>query len=339
MYKIDGSQGEGGGQVLRTSLTLACISQTSIQLTNIRAKRSKPGLQAQHLQAARAVAAISQAKVYGDKLGSQSLYFQPGPIQSGEYRFDIGTAGATSLVLQTILLPLCFADGVSYVTITGGTHVSWSPAFHYLERHWLPVLRHMGVRASLILDRSGFYPRGGGQIRAEIHPIKALTPLHWTDRGQLLEISGLSGAANLPAHVAQRQRDRAIQRLGEAAKIDILEMSAPSPGSMILLQADYERGGGCYVGLGKKGKPAERVAEEAVKSLEKFKVTPATVDEYLADQLLLPFALADGVSEIHAAKVTQHLLTNAAVIEQFSRATITVESILDFPGRVRVVPI
>jgi len=338
MLAIDGSQGEGGGQVLRTSLTLACLTQTPIQITNIRAQRPKPGLQAQHLQAVRAAAAISQAKVSGDKLGSQSLYFKPSPIRPGEYRFDIGTAGATTLVLQTIFLPLCFADGVSHVTITGGTHVSWSPAFHYLDGHWLPILHQMGIGASLKLDRAGFYPPGGGQIRAEIHPVENVMPIRWTERGQLLGIRGLSGSANLPAHVAQRQRDRAIQRLGKLVKIDLLAMSAPSPGSMLLLQAEYEQGGGCYIGLGKKGKPAEQVAEEAAASLEKFMVTPATTDEYLADQLLLPFALAGGVSEIHTVEVTRHLLTNAAVIEQFDRAAITIEGTLGLSGRVRVDP-
>ena len=338
MLHVDGSQGEGGGQVLRTSLTLACLTQTPIQLTNIRARRPKPGLQAQHLQAVRAAAAITRAKVSGDKIGSQSLYFEPGPVQAGEYHFDIGTAGATTLVLQTIFWPLCFAKDPSHVTITGGTHVAWSPAFHYLDWHWLACIHQMGVRATLHLDRAGFYPPGGGQIRAVIHPVKQLAPLHWTERGQLLGIRGLSGTANLPAHVTQRQQDRAVQRLDQKINMERLEMSAPSPGSMLLLMAEFERGRGCFVGLGKKGKPAEQVAEEAIRGLEKFFSTPATVDEYLADQLLLPFALTSGRSELVTSAVTPHLLTNAAVIEQFDRAKITIEGTSGQPGRVVVVP-
>ena len=338
MIQIDGSYGEGGGQILRTSLALACFTQTPLQIFHIRARRPKPGLQAQHLQAVRAAAAITRAKVSGDRLGSQSLYFEPGPVQSGDYHFDIGTAGATTLVLQTIFWPLCFAKDPSHVTITGGTHVPWSPAFHYLDWHWLACIRQMGARATLHLDRAGFYPPGGGQIRAVIHPVERLAPLHWTERGQVLGIRVLSGSANLPAHVTQRQQERAVQRLAQKINMERLEMPAPSPGSMLLLMAEFEKGRGCYVGLGKKGKPAEQVAEEAIRRLEKFLSASATVDEYLADQLLLPFALASGSSELVTAEVTPHLLTNAAVIEQFDRAKITIEGTSGQPGRVVVVP-
>jgi RNA 3'-terminal phosphate cyclase (ATP) len=338
MLYIDGSHGEGGGQVLRTSLALACLSQTSIQIINIRAQRPKPGLQAQHLQSVRAAAAICHAKISGDKAGSQSLYFEPNPIEPGEYRFDIGTAGATTLVLQTIFLPLCFAAGESRVTITGGTHVPWSPVFHYLDEHWLPCLRQMGVHATLHLDRAGFYPPGGGQIRAEIHPVEQLTPIEWTERGQLIEIRGVSAAAKLPAHVSQRQRDQARTRLGNKVKIETLEMFASSPGSMMLLLAEFQSARGCFFGLGKKGKPAEFVADEAVNGLENFLSTSATVDKFLADQLLLPFALANNISRIHTVEVTQHLLTNASVIEQFGQAKITIEGSPGNPAQVQVIP-
>ncbi len=338
MLQIDGSQGEGGGQVLRTSLALACLAQSPIQIFNIRARRPKPGLQAQHLQAVRAATAISHAKVSGDKLGSQSLYFDPGRVMPGDYRFEIGTAGATTLVLQTIFLPLCLAGGTSHVTITGGTHVPWSPAFHYLAWNWLTCVRQMGVQATLTLDKAGFYPPGGGQLRAIISPAQTLFPLQWTERGDLSGVRGLSAGANLPEHVIHRQRDRVRARLGKAIPVETLEMSAPSPGSMVLMMAEFARGRGASGSLGKKGKPAEVVADEAVDGLEKFLASPATVDAYLADQLLLPLAFANGISEFVTVEVTQHLLTNAAVIEQFARAQITIEGSLGDPGRVRVFP-
>jgi RNA 3'-terminal phosphate cyclase (ATP) len=338
MLQIDGSQGEGGGQVLRTSLALACLTQTPIQLINVRARRPKPGLQAQHRQAVRAAAAISRAKLTGDKIGSQSLYFAPGPVQPGEYRFDIGTAGATTLVLQTVFLPLCFASDPSHLTITGGTHNPWSPVFHYLTWNWLPCLSEMGVEATLTLEKAGFYPPGGGMIRANIAPVRALKPLTWTERGVPRGVRGLSGAANLPAHVIQRQRDQVHARMDKSLTVETLEMNALSPGSVLLLLAEFEKGRGCYTGLGKRGKPAEAVADEAIHGMKRFLASSATVDEHLADQLLLPCALASGVSEFSTPEVTQHLLTNAAVIEQFDRAQITLEGQLGGPGRVRIVP-
>jgi RNA 3'-terminal phosphate cyclase (ATP) len=336
MLQIDGSQGEGGGQVLRTSLALACLTQTPIQILNIRARRPKPGLQAQHLQAVRAAGAITQAKLSGDQLGAQSLYFAPGPIQAGEYQFDIGTAGATTLVLQTVLFPLCFAERVSHLTITGGTHVPWSPAFPYLTWNWLPCLREMGVRATVNLERAGFYPQGGGRVRAEIHPAGMLAPLHWTERGAPRGVRALSGAANLPGHVNQRQIARLRAGLGAQVSVESQELFAPSPGSVAVALAEFERGRGCFVGLGKKGKPAEAVAKEALTGLTKFLASPATVDAHLADQLLLPCALASGVSEFTTPEVTQHLLTNAAVIEQFGVAEISIRGRVGAPGQVRV---
>lgn len=338
MRQIDGSQGEGGGQVLRTSLALACLTQTPIQILNIRARRPKPGLQAQHLQAVRAAGAITRAKVSGDQMGSQSLYFAPGPVQAGEYAFDIGTAGATTLVLQTVFLPLCFAESVSHLTITGGTHVPWSPAFPYVEGNWLPCLREMGVNATVTLDRAGFYPRGGGRVRAEVHPGGALTPLQWMERGAPRGVRALSGAANLPGHVKQRQSARLRAALGKQGTVEIQELSAPSPGSVAVIFAEYENGRGCFVGLGKKGKPAEAVAEEAISGLNKFLASPSTVDEYLADQLLLPLAFATGPSEFTTVEITQHLLTNAAVIEEFGGAEIRIEGALGEFGRVTVLP-
>lgn len=338
MLQIDGSQGEGGGQVLRTSLALACLTQTPIQILNIRARRPKPGLQAQHLQAVRAAATISRAKVTGDQLHSQSLYFAPGSVQPGEYRFDIGTAGATTLVLQTIFFPLSFAGGTSTVAITGGTHNPWSPVFHYLDGVWMPCLREMGVEANVKLEKAGFYPPGGGMIRATLPPIRALNPLRWTERGVSRGIRGLSAAANLPEHVIQRQRGQVHTRLGKQIPVETLEMSAISPGSVLVLFAEFENGRGGFTGLGKKGKPAEAVADEAIHGVTKFISSPATVDEHLTDQLLLPCAFANGISEFTTPEVTQHLLTNAAVIEQFGVAKISVKGDVGSLGRVRVAP-
>jgi RNA 3'-terminal phosphate cyclase (ATP) len=339
MLHIDGSRGEGGGQVLRSALTLALLTGEPIRLTNIRARRPKPGLMAQHLQAVQAAAAVGQARLAGAHLRSQSLLFEPQGIHAGAWRFDIGTAGSTSLVLQTILFPLSFAATASSITISGGTHVPWSPCFHFLELHWLPYLRSLGLDVHLELDLAGFYPQGGGRMRATVSPATLRSPLRLTERGALKRIKGLSAVANLEMGIAERQKRQALSRLVDhrgAIEIATARLPARSRGTMLLLLAEFEHAQCCYYALGARGKPAERVADEAVDALEAFLATDGAIDQYLADQLIVPLAFAPGVSELRTAQVTQHLVTNAEVVRLFLPGSVEIQGDIGQPGLVRV---
>jgi len=340
---IDGSMGEGGGQVLRSSLSLAILTGKPIRVSRIRADRDRPGLRPQHLMALRSAARISKGIVSGDRVGSTVITFEPGPTQPGNYLFDIGTAGATSLVMQTLLLPLALADGSSTVTIHGGTHVPWSPCFHYLDWSWRPLLHRIGVDFELELQMAGFYPHGGGQIAAYIPGGSRIHGLRLDARGRLLGIRGLSAVADLPREIAERQRNQALKRLHALSglpecTIDITSLPTRSKGTLLLLLAEFEQGLACFFALGARGKRAERVADEAVDALVEFLATDATLDHRIADQLLLPLALADSGSEFITSRVTGHLLTNARVIREFLQADIRIDAACGEPSRVTIEP-
>ncbi|WP_018233003.1 RNA 3'-terminal phosphate cyclase [Thioalkalivibrio thiocyanodenitrificans] len=341
MIHIDGTMGEGGGQVLRGSLTLALLSGRAVRLTRIRARRDRPGLGFQHRMAVHAAARISSARVEGDRVGSQDLEFVPGPVVPGDYHFDIGTAGNTSLVLQTVLLPLALARGPSTVGVTGGTHVPLSPCFHYLDWHWRVMLSRLGLSFDLGMITAGFYPQGGGEIHAAIPGGARIDALNLCHRGRLLEVHGLSAVANLPEEIAQRQRGRALRRLRELdcpARIVLESMPARSQGTVLVLLARFEHGQACFFALGARGKRAERVADEAVDELLGFLATGGAVDRWLADQLLLPLACAGGPSAFRTSEVTLHLLTHAEVIRRFLPVTIRIDGELGEPGTVHVKP-
>jgi RNA 3'-terminal phosphate cyclase (ATP) len=338
MIEIDGSLGEGGGQVLRSSLTLAAITGQAFCITRIRARRREPGLKAQHLKAVEAAAAICGARVEGAELGSQRIVFEPGRTAPGVFSFDIGTAGSTSLVLQTILLPLGLAPAASLIHLRGGTHVRWSPCFDYLEIQWLPFVRRIGFDADLEMVRAGFYPPGGGLVRASIRPVGPLSPLRVTERGRLTRVRGISAVGKLDLRIGQRQADQAARRLAGRSPFDceVVRMPSRSPGTMLLLLAEFERSQACFVALGERGKPAERVADEAVDELLAFLQTDGAVDPHLADQLVLPLALAPGVSELSTSRVTGHLTTNAEIVRRFLPARIDVRGEPGAPGLLRV---
>lgn len=229
----------------------------------------------------------------------------------------------------------------SEVTLIGGTHVPWSPCFHYLDLQWLPYLRRMGLGTELELLLAGFYPQGNGQVVARIEAARELAPLHLPERGALKRIRGISAVANLDMSIAERQRNRAIERLRSRYKgieIELLDLPARTKGTFLLLFAQFKHASACYVGLGAPGKRAEQVSDEACLWLEKFLAGTGAVDEYLADQLLLPMAFASGESKFRTAQVTQHLLTNAAVIRAFGSAEIEIEREHGKEGNVRVVP-
>lgn len=346
MVEIDGSRGEGGGQILRTALTLSILTGQPIKLSNIRANRKNPGLQPQHLKAVDAAAAISKANVEGAALHSTSLRFEPGSLRTGRYRFDIGTAGSTSLVFQTIALPLSLADSSTSVTITGGTHVPWSPCFHYLDIQWMHFVQRIGADISLTMQQAGFYPHGGGRISATIRPIKKLKPLKLLDRGKIDRIYGISAVANLDTSIAKRQKLRALQRLtpyDPGIKISTLNMPSRHKGTMLFLIGEFgqpEIGYAqcCYFALGALGKPAELVADEAVDQFIDFYNTSGVIDQYLADQLLLPLSLCAEISHLNTSKVTSHLLTNAGIIRQFGLAQIDVIGGVGESGIITITP-
>ena len=322
MIEIDGSYGEGGGQILRTGLAYSAILNRPIKIGRIRAGRRNPGLQPQHLKSIEALAKITKARTDGVKIGSDAITFIPEEIVPGHYEFDIGTAGSVTLLLQALLLPLSLCRSSSHLVLKGGTHVEWSPPFDYLSEILFPVLASMGIQARAKIERWGWYPKGGGRIEIDIHPASDLNPVLLNNRGSLRRIYGISAISNLPKHVAERQRDRALRRiekdLKREAKIEILpEIPSNGQGSFIFLVAESEEVKAGFSSLGKKGKRAEEVADEAVDSLKEYLESDGCVDPHLADQLVPFMALRKGSSSLTTTRITEHLLTNLWVISHF----------------------
>lgn len=333
MLTINGAYGEGGGQIIRTTLTLATLLGQPVRLENIRAGRKNPGLAAQHLTAVRAAALLCEAEVSGDSLGSTALTFVPNsPPQAGFYEFDVaqarigGSAGAATLVLQTILLPLSLAAKASEVSLRGGTHVSWSPSFHYIQEVYLPMVAQLGFAATVSLGAWGWYPAGEGEIKLTIPgrnadgEVPVRTPNRWAERGSLQAVRGVAVASSLPAHIAQRMQNRATQLLEQAGLPSFIEpqrVRSTSAGAGLFLVADYKNCRAGFGVLGKKGKTSEQVAEEVVKNLLAFHHSQTVLDEHLADQLILPMALTGQPLTLLVQKVSAHALTNLWVVEQF----------------------
>lgn len=342
--KIDGSYGEGGGQILRTSLSLSCVTKRPIEIYNIRKGRKKPGLQPQHLTCVKAAQAISDAEVQGAELQSQNLVFIPQKIKAGDYLFDVGeikgSAGSASLVLQALLSPLFYADEPSTVTIIGGTHVPWSPPFHYLKDVFGAAIAKMGFKIEFDIERWGWYPIGGGKIRAVINPAKAFHGLNIVERGRLKSITGVSAVSNLPLSIAERQRDKGISLLNEKgieADIDIINATSHGKGTFFFLLAEFENAIAGFSSLGAIGKKAEEVAAEACKEFFDFIDSKGAIDPHLSDQLILYMAMAKMESSFLTSQITQHLLTNIWAIKHFLPVEIKVEEI-DRGGRVMVLP-
>lgn len=346
---LDGAHGEGGGQILRSALALSALTGRAFRLGNLRARRDQPGLRPQHLAAVRAVARICCAAVEGDTLGSMVLSFAPStPPLAGTYLLDIstlagsGSAGAVTLLYQALHLPLALSEGQSNLELRGGTHVAWSPPYHYLSQVYLPAVRRMGVKAEVELCEWGWYPQGGGRVRGEITGIglsTALAPLDLLERGKLQGVTVLSAASNLPDHVAQRQAQQALRRLRHRhIKADVELVDAPSmgTGTLLLVLAAFERLTVGFSAYGRVRYPAERVADDALDELEAYWSSKAALDPYLADQLLLPMALAAGESRCSCARVTRHLLTNAWLIPHFYPREIAIEGREGAPGTITV---
>lgn len=338
LLELDGAFGEGGGQILRTSLALSLITGRPFHLRNVRAGRAKPGLQPQHLMSVRAAATIGQAHTRGATRDSTDLVFEPGSVTPGKYTFPIGTAGATGLVLHTVYLPLAWhTAGPSTLTLTGGTHVQTSPIFDFLDTTWRSYLELIGLRVSLKLRHPGFYPRGGGVVEAHVQPCPQLRGLQLLERSPVTTISGISAVAGLPEDIARRQARRARNRLRDCRlTVDMREeVWEGGPGTVLTLVLDTQPVPTLFFGLGARGKPAERVADEAADQLlDYLTAAPAVLDAHSADQVVLPLALAEGPSELTVAKVTSHLTTNLAVIGRFLERELVCEGAEGLPGRV-----
>lgn len=338
MLELDGSFGEGGGQILRSSLALSLLTGTPFHLRKIRAnRRPKAGLRPQHLASVRAAAQIGRAKLTGASVGSSDLTFEPGPVAAGTYHFPIGTAGSTALVLHTVYLPLALGNAPSEVVLEGGTHNDKAPSFDFLRTTWRAYLARLGLNVSVEMRRPGFYPRGGGQVVAHIEPWTVRRPLTLPGPVDLTAASILSVTAGLPAHVNNRQARRATVRLRDAGiepEVSSEEWDG-GPGSVLTITWAGPVPT-LFCGLGARGKPAETVADEAADEALAHRDRRMPVDPHSADQLLLPLALADGESEYHVSEVTRHLTTNAAVIKMFLDRDISIDGGEGAPGVVRV---
>jgi RNA 3'-terminal phosphate cyclase (ATP) len=288
---------------------------------------------------------ISGAQVSGAGPGSTELEFSPGEARGGEFVLDIGTAGSTILVLQTIVPALLFAAGASDVVLSGGTHVPFSPSYDYAAGVYAPALRRLGLDVHLSIESYGFYPRGGGRIRARLVPAKAIAPLRAAARGTLFSVTGVSGVGNLPPAIAERQKASALARIGPAlrdsgVRPDLRVASVPTPGqgTYLFLSAGWEGAAAGFCALGARGKRAETVGEEAADAFLDHLAAAAAIDPHLADQLVPYLAMAGGESEFTTSRVTQHLLTNLWVVGLFRPFRYDVEGEPGRPGRVRIRP-
>jgi RNA 3'-terminal phosphate cyclase (ATP) len=336
MIEIDGGEGEGGGQVLRNALALSLVTGQPFRIFNIRAKRQRPGLMRQHLTAVEAACQIGQGSCDGAAVGSPEITFRPGNIKAGDYHFAIGTAGSTGLVLQTILMPLLFADGPSHVVLEGGTHNPASPPFEFLARTFLPLVNRMGPKIEIRLVRHGFYPVGGGCIEMDITPAP-LKPVEFVERGALSKCSASAFVAALPYDIGKREIDVARKVLDwpeDAFSVEVLPQEL-GPGNILLAQAEYEHVTEVVSGFGKMGVSAESLGKTAAQRLSGYMGTEAFAGPYLADQLLLPMALA-GRGRFTTVKPSEHTKTAARVIERLLQRRIVTEQLPHGPHEVRI---
>ena len=334
MLEIDGAAGEGGGQVLRSSLALAMHTGQAFRITQIRGRRKKPGLLRQHLTGVRAAAAISGATVSGDELRSGELTFEPGPVRAGQYHFAVGTAGSANLVLQTVLPALMLTSDESELVLEGGTHNPASPPFHFLRAAFLPLLARMGPEVTMELERWGFYPAGGGRMRVKVRPVRGLAPLVLEQRGPVRRIEVVAAVANLRRAIAHREAKVAGAGLELApAHVHVEEVDSVGPGNVVWARCEAEHVTALFSSFGQRGVPADRVSEPLVSEVKAWLDRDVPVQEHLADQLLLPIALA-GEGRFVTGPPSPHTRTNIEVIEQFLGRRFTEEALEG--GRVRL---
>lgn len=337
MITIDGSHGEGGGQILRTSLALSLVTGRPFRMERIRARRERPGLLRQHLTAVEAARTVGCAEVEGAVLSSQTLDFKPGPVTPGNYRFAVGTAGSATLVLQTVLPPLLMASGSSILTLEGGTHNPMAPPFDFLSKCFVPLLQGMGPRVELELVRPGFYPAGGGQFRARIKPGAKLSRLKLLRRGAIRHRQARILMSRLPDHVAERELAvlrSELKWLDEEYTVEIVSHPV-GPGNAIILTIEAEQVTEVVAAIGERGRRAEEVAMSATKAARAWLEADVPVDEYLADQLLIPMALAGG-GTFRTTRPSLHTTTNAEVIQHFTAVPIHIEQENEMVWRIDV---
>ncbi len=336
MITIDGSMGEGGGQVLRTSLALSLVTGKSFRIENIRAGRKKPGLLRQHLTAAKAARKISSAEISGLEMGSTELKFMPGKVKGGEYKFSVGSAGSATLVLQTVLPALMLADEPSNITLEGGTHNPWAPPMDFLERAFLPVLGRMGPKVEIELERCGFYPAGGGCFHVSIQPVKKLEKIDILERGQIQKRRAHALVACLSENIGHREIKVVKNKIEmERSDLSVETVESPGPGNALIIEIVCEHVTEIITSFGKRGVSAENVAKEAVKEARAYIASGAPVGPHLADQLLVPMALAGGGSFATCAP-TKHTTTNIEVIKRFLDVNIEVNQLDERVWRVDI---
>lgn len=337
MLNIDGSRGEGGGQILRTALALSLCLQRPFRIHRIRASRPRPGLQPQHLAAIRAAATLSRAELSGAERDSGWLSFVPGPVSPGEYQFDIGTAGSTSLVLQTVLPALLLASSPSTLILEGGTHNPFAPPFDFLDRVFLPLVNRMGPTVRARLVRPGFAPAGGGRVEVTIRPVPALTPLVLTERGAIVEQYAEVLLAHLPGHIARRELAVMARELGYAGPQlrTRLAESASGPGNLVSVTVKSTHVTELFSACGRRGLPAERVAEQVVNEVRRYLDAEVPVGPHLADQLLLPLALAGGGTFV-TLEPGSHTRTNMEIISAFLKLRFETEELRSDAWRIHL---
>ena len=337
MITIDGSFGEGGGQILRTALALSLVTGKAFCIENIRAGRRNPGLLRQHLTAVNAASEISRAEVTGAAIGSRELTFAPGSVVAGDYAFAVGTAGSTTLVLQTVLPTLLIATGPSRVILEGGTHNPFAPPFDFLEQAFLPLMNRMGPRVTAELERPGFYPAGGGRMSVSVEPADGLKELDLPARGEVLGRRAKAVVANLPISIAERELKLIARRMSwprEWMKAESIERS-PGPGNVVTIEIECEHVTEVFTGFGERSLRSEAVAEKAVRQARRYIGSEAAVGEYLADQLLIPMAMA-GRGSFTTLPLSRHATTNIEVIGKFLKATIEASELADRVWKVEV---
>ena len=326
MIAIDGSDGEGGGQILRTSLALSLVTGQPFRMERIRGRRRKPGLLRQHLTAVEAARTVGCAEVIGATLSSQALEFRPGPVTPGDYRFAVGTAGSATLVLQTVLPSLLTASGPSTLTLEGGTHNPLAPSFDFLAKCFMPLIHRMGPTVELELKRPGFFPAGGGRFHARVQPATKLSPIDLLERGSIRSRHARIWTSKLPEHVAERELAVVREELKwRADECSLENVPLPmGPGNAVVLEIEAEHVTAVFTGFGERGRPAEEVAKSAVEAAKVWLDANVPVDEHLADQLLPPMALA-GRGSFRTTKPSLHTTTNAEIIRRFLPVPIRIE--------------
>ncbi|MFH1056646.1 MAG: RNA 3'-terminal phosphate cyclase [Candidatus Micrarchaeota archaeon] len=328
----------GGGQLVRTALTLSTILKIPVEFENIRKNRPNPGLQAQHLAGVKALEQMG-AKTKNAVIGASKMSFiPPEKIDFEKLFLDVGTAGSVTLVMQTLLLPLVFSNSAKTVEIKGGTHVKWSPTADYFEKVFLPSARKFGVNAKMRLLKHGFYPQGGGIIEITVKPSRKLSSTEFLGKGKLETLEGISAVSNLPLEIAERQKKSILKTLVSeniSPKIKVESVQSESQGTFVFLQAGFETITAGFSSLGEKGKPADKVGEECALKFLEFSNSQESVDEHLGDQLIPIMALAGGKSSINA-KLTDHFLSNIRVCEQFLPVKFSVEGRTGEIGSVEV---